>query len=71
MDGHRAGVVELEHGLVRRGGDGADGCLGQEERDEVSEGFRGEVSEEAVLHVAGDLVGVGVAPRVWGRGGGA
>lgn len=60
MDGHRAGVVELEHGSVRRGGDGADGRLGQEERDEVSEGFWGQVSEEAVLHAAGDLVGVGV-----------
>lgn len=56
MDGDRAGVVELEHGFVRRGGDGADGCLGQEERDEVSKGFWGQVSEEAVLHVAWDLV---------------
>ena len=58
MGGDGAGVVELEHGFVRRRRDGADGHLGEEEGDEVSEGFRGQVSEEAVLHVAWDMVGM-------------
>lgn len=53
-----AGIVELEYGPVRRGGGRADGRLGKEEGDEVPEGFWGEVSEEAVQHVAWDLVGM-------------
>ena len=58
VGGDGAGVVELEHGSVRGRRDGADGHLGEEEGDEVSEGFRGQVSEEAVLHVAWDMVGM-------------
>ena len=58
VGGDGAGVVELEHGFVRGRRDGADGRLGEEEGDEVSERFRGQVSEEAVLHVAWDMVGM-------------
>ena len=58
MGGDCAGVVELEHGFVRGRRDGADGHMGEEEGDEVSEGFRGQVSEEALLHVAWDMVGM-------------
>ena len=54
-----AGVVELEYGFVRRCRDRADGSLGEEEGDEVQEGFWGKVSKEAVQHVAWDLVGMG------------
>ena len=72
MGGDGAGVVELEHGFVRGRRDGADGHLGEEEGDEVSEGFRGQVSEEAVLHVAWDMVGmefggVRLRLRLWTR----
>ena len=58
VGGDSAGVVELEHGFFRGRRDGADGRLGEEEGDEVSEGFRGQVSEEAVLHIAWDMVGM-------------
>ena len=58
MGWDRAGVVELEHGVLCCSGDGADGRVGEEEGGEVSEGFWGEVSEKAVQHVAWDLVGM-------------
>ena len=64
VGGDSAGVVELEYGPVRRRGGCADGRLGKEEGDEVQEGFWGQISEEAVQHVAWDLVGmdgIGVA----------
>ena len=35
MGWDRAGVVELEHGSVCCGGDGADGRVGEEEGGEV------------------------------------
>ena len=60
MGGDGARVVELEHGFVRGRGDGPDGRLGEEEGNEVPEGFWGQVSEEAVLHVAWDMVGMGL-----------
>ena len=57
VGGDRARVVELEHGPLRARGGHADGHLGEEEGGEVQEGVWGQVSEEAVQHVAWDLVG--------------
>ena len=48
VGGDSAGVVELEHGPFHGGGDCADERLGEEEGDEVQEGFWGQISEEAV-----------------------
>lgn len=61
-----AGVVELEYGSVRSSRNGADGSVGEEERDEVQEGFWGELPEKAVQHVAWNLVGIGLG--VYNRG---
>lgn len=58
VDWDRAGVLELEHSSVCSSSSCTDGRLGEEERDEVQEGFWREVSEEAVLDVAWDLVGM-------------
>ena len=58
VGGNSAGVVELEYGSVRSGRHSADGSVGEEERDEVQEGFWGEIPEKAVQHVAWDLVGI-------------
>ena len=58
VGGDGAGVVELEHGFVRGRRGGADGRLGEEEGDEISEGFWGQVSEEAVQRIAWDMVGM-------------
>lgn len=60
MGGNSASIVELEYGFIRSSSGCADGCLGEEERDEVQKGFWGKVSEEAVQHVAWDLVGMGL-----------
>lgn len=60
MDWDRAGVVELEYGSIRSSSRCTDGPLGEEERGEVQKGFWGKISEEAVLYVAWDLVGVGL-----------
>lgn len=56
----RARVLELEYGSIRGSSICADGRLGEEEGDEVQEGFWGEIPKEAVLDVAWDLVGMGV-----------
>ncbi len=60
VGGHSAGVVELEYGFVRSGRDGADGSVGEEEGDEIQEGFWGEIPEKEVHYVAWDLVGMGL-----------
>lgn len=66
VDWDRAGVVELEYGSVRSSSGCADGRLGEEEGDEVQEGFWGEIPKEAVLDVAWDLVGMGLREHSWG-----
>ena len=67
VGGDSPGVVELEHGSVCRGSGCADGHLGEEEGVEVQEGFRRQISEEAVQYAAWDLVGMGLGVPDPGR----
>lgn len=60
--------MELEYRFLRSSSGRTDGRLGEEERVEVQKGFWGQISKEAVQHVAWDLVGMeyGQHDRGWG-----
>ena len=56
MDRDRNGGPEPVDGALHCGSNCANGCVGQEEGEELQEGVWGQVQEEETCHATGDIL---------------